>query len=384
MKLAKFQKLHIYSFYPMGPKLSLFSLYRQRFLRYGPSFKIAIFGYKTLPKFQKLHIYPLSTSWSNLFSLYGQRFLRYRLIFKIAILRHETRPLAKVPEVAHIHSYYPKRSKWNLFSVYGQQFPEKRADFCHIWAWNLAIGQNCRSCIFTLFLHQGAEIDFSFTLRAAFSGSCIYTLFLSAQGSKLSLFLLNFCSFWDTGGFLNLPYLSMKLTHWPKFQKLKIYSFSVPWGRNWAYFCSTSRGFWDTDRFSKLPYLGMKLGHWPKSQKLHIYSLSAPRDRNWAYFRSTGSGFWDMGDVQNCLIWAWYLALGKSPRSSTYIPSLSQGVEIELSFALRAVVPEIRASFQNCHIWPLAKVPDNAHILDFHPRGSKLSLFSMHMPWLSR
>ncbi len=30
-----------------GWKLSLFSLYRQRFPRYGPIFKIAVFGYET-------------------------------------------------------------------------------------------------------------------------------------------------------------------------------------------------------------------------------------------------------------------------------------------------------------------------------------------------
>ena len=32
--------------------------------------------------------------------------------------------------------------------------------------------------------------------------------------------------------------------------------------------------------FSKLPYLGMKLGHWPKCQMLHIYSFSTPGGRN--------------------------------------------------------------------------------------------------------
>ncbi len=50
---------HVLSFYPRGFKLSLFLLYGQRFPRYGP-------------------------------------------IFKIAIFRHETWQVAKVPEVAHI------------------------------------------------------------------------------------------------------------------------------------------------------------------------------------------------------------------------------------------------------------------------------------------
>ena len=77
-----------------------------------------------------------------------------------------------------------------------------------------------------------------------------------------------------------------------------------------TYFHSMSSGFWDMCRFSKLPHLGMKLGHSPRS-------------------------------------------LGHSPRSYTYIgsPFLPQGADIELIFALRATVSEIRADFQNCHIW---------------------------------
>ncbi len=38
---------HIPSFYPRGSKLSLFLLYRHRFPRYRPIFKIAIFGHVT-------------------------------------------------------------------------------------------------------------------------------------------------------------------------------------------------------------------------------------------------------------------------------------------------------------------------------------------------
>ncbi len=66
-------------------------------------------------------------------------------------------------------------------------------------------------------------------------------------------------------------------------------------------------------------------------------------------------------DFQNCHIWAWSLAIGQSFRSCTYSLFLPQGVKIELIFVLRAPVSEIRADFQNCNIWawtwPLAKVP---------------------------
>ncbi len=63
---------HIHSFYPRGAKLSLFLLYGQRFVRYGPIFKIVIFGY-------------------------------------------ETSQVAKVREVAHIHIFCSRVSKLSLF-----------------------------------------------------------------------------------------------------------------------------------------------------------------------------------------------------------------------------------------------------------------------------
>ncbi len=68
-----------------------------------------------LPKF---HIYSLSRgSKLRLFLLYGQWFPRYGPIFKITIFGDETWLLAKVPEVAHIDSFYPKGSKLGLFGL---------------------------------------------------------------------------------------------------------------------------------------------------------------------------------------------------------------------------------------------------------------------------
>ncbi len=116
--------------------------------------------------------------------------------------------------------------------------------------------------------------------------SCTYTPFL-LQGVEFELI---FCStgsdFRDTGRFLKLPYLGMRLGHQPKFQKLHIYSLSTPWGWNWADFRSTGSGFRGTGRFSKLPYLGMKLGNGhkvpevaniisfcPMGSKLSLFSL---------------------------------------------------------------------------------------------------------------
>ncbi len=119
---AKFQKLHIYSLStPRGWKLSLFSLYGHTLSFYPRGLKL------------------------SLFLVYGQRSPRYRLIFKIPMFGHETWLLAKVTEVAYTISFYP-----------------------------------------------GVEIE------------------------------LIFASFRDTDRFSKLPYLGMKLGHWPKFKKLHI------------------------------------------------------------------------------------------------------------------------------------------------------------------
>ena len=120
MKLShwpKFQKLHIYYLSnPGGRKLSLFSLYEQRFLRYG-SILTAIFGYETcrLAKFAEVEdIYSFSVpggrNWAYfLFLLHGKRFLRYMPIFKSAIFGHKTLPLAKVTEGCTFGLFLPQR-----------------------------------------------------------------------------------------------------------------------------------------------------------------------------------------------------------------------------------------------------------------------------------
>ncbi len=169
--LAKVPEVaHIPSSYPKGMKLSLFSLYWQRFPRYGPIFKLPYLGMKLgqWPKYQKLHIYPLSTPRGLKFSLFSphrQRFPRYR---PIAIFGHETWQVAKVPEVAHILSFYP-RVEFDLIFTLRAAVSEIWANFqnCHIWAWNLAIGQSSRSCTYTFFLTQGVEIELIFTVWAA-------------------------------------------------------------------------------------------------------------------------------------------------------------------------------------------------------------------------
>ncbi len=71
-----------------------------------------------------------------------------------------TWPLAKVSGVAHILSQYPTGSTLSLFSLIWAAVSEIRAYFqnCHLWAWNLVIGQSCRSCTYTLSVRQGSKL----------------------------------------------------------------------------------------------------------------------------------------------------------------------------------------------------------------------------------
>ena len=223
------------------------------------------------------------------------------------------------------------------------------------------------------------------------------------------------------GGYSQLPYLGMKLGHWPKFHKLHIYPHSTPGGQNWAYFHSMGSGFQDTGWISKLPYLAMKLahwqniqklhtysistttgrnwvyfrytqwfpryrpifktdlgmksGHWPKFQNLHIYSLST-QGRNWADFRSTGSGFRDMDWFLNLPYLG--MKLGQWPKSHMlhiYLFSPPMGSKLSLfslygqRFSRYGLIFKI-AIFGH-ETWPLATVPEVAHIFPKLPQKSK-------------
>ena len=143
--------------------MSLFSLYRQPFLRYRQILKIAIFG-QGVDQCSRSCTYTLFLPKGadlNLFSLYGQRFPRYRQILKIAIFVHETWPLSiEVPEVVQSYTLYPRGSKLSLFSLYRQAFPRygqifKIAICGH--EINLASGQISRSGTYTLFHNPGAR-----------------------------------------------------------------------------------------------------------------------------------------------------------------------------------------------------------------------------------
>ncbi len=120
-----------------------------------------------------------------------------------------------------------------------------------------------------------------------------------------------------------------------------------PAGQNRAYFSSTGSSYRDMGRFSKLPYLGIKC------QKLHIHPLSTPRGRNWACFSSTGSGFRDTGYFENCHIWVWNLTwpLAKVPDVAHMTSSYPQGGQNWANFCSTGSGFRDTGYFQNCHIW---------------------------------
>ncbi len=101
--ISKIQRDYILSKLPYCMKLK-FCLKRFTELVYGPS------------------LYPRRSK-SSLFSLYRQRFPRYGQIVKITMFGHETWNLKKVPEVAYGPSFYPRGSNLSLFSLHGQRFP---------------------------------------------------------------------------------------------------------------------------------------------------------------------------------------------------------------------------------------------------------------------
>ncbi len=108
-----------------------------------------------------------------------------------------------------------------------------------------------------------------------------------------------------------------------------------------------------------------QLGHLPK---LHIYSLSNLGIKTELIFTLWAAVSQIWADFRNGHIWAWNLVIDQSARSCTYSLFLTQGVKIELIFALWAVRDTGRFSklqYLGIKTWPLAKVPEVAHMVCF-------------------
>ncbi len=121
--------------------------------------------------------------------------------------------------------------------------------------------------------------------------SCLYLI--HSLSRNWAYFRSTGSGFRDTGWFSRLPYLGVKFAHWPKFQKLHIYSFITPL----SLFSLYGKRFPRPRPIFKITIFGMKLGHWPKFQKLHIYSQTHPWVPNFTPFGSAAGHFQDIENL---------------------------------------------------------------------------------------
>ncbi len=130
-----------WTLYPRGSKFSLFMLYRQLFSRYGPFFKIAIFGHETWNWKQREIAYMpldlLSTLGDEIELIFALRPAVFEIgpILKIATFGHKIWSLKKGSNVAYEPSFYSTGLKLILFSPYEQRFLRYGPIFknCHIF-----------------------------------------------------------------------------------------------------------------------------------------------------------------------------------------------------------------------------------------------------------
>ncbi len=139
-------------------------------------------------------------------------------------------------------------------------------------------------------------------------------------------------------------------------------------GAKWGYFCCCSTGsrFRDIECFWKFLPWNLKF-HIPHGVEIElIFSLRAAVSEIRA-------------DFQNCHIWAWNLAIGESSRSCTYTAFLTKGSKLTLFSLYGQQFPRYGSIFKIAifghESWQVAKVPEFACIPSFYPRGSKFSLF---------
>ncbi len=133
-----------------------FSLFGQRFPRYGLFWKLPYMGMKIgyWPKFQKLHICCLSTPVGRIWAYFrstGRRFWDIDRFSKLPYLGMKFVHWPKFQKFT-IYCHSTSRGRLELIFVLRTAVSEIHADFqnCNIWAWNLASGQSSRSCSYAL------------------------------------------------------------------------------------------------------------------------------------------------------------------------------------------------------------------------------------------
>ena len=108
---------------------------------------------------------------------------------------------------------------------------------------------------------------------------------------------------------------------------------------------------------------------------VYWYTLSTPRGWNWAFFPSTAAISKIQADFQNWHIWAWNLAIGKVSEVAHTLSFYLQGSKLSLFSLYGQRFPRYWQFFKTAifgrEAFPLAKVPEVAHILLSTPKGSK-------------
>ncbi len=180
---------------------------------------------------------------------------------------------------------------------------------CHIWPWNLAIGESSSNSTYALFLRHRVETEL---------------IFCSVGSSFRVMGLFQNCHIWAWN--LVIGQSARSCTYSPEVAHiLSFYNRS----RNWGYFHSTGSGFRDKGHFSKLPYLGMKFGHWPNARSC-TYSLSTSGVVIEVIFTLRAAVSEILGNFVNCHIWAWNMGIEQIPRSCTYTVFLPRGRKLSL------------------------------------------------------
>ncbi len=121
-----------------------------------------------------------------------------------------------------------------------------------------------------------------------------------------------------------------------------------------------------------------------------MYSLSTPGGgEKLSLFSLYGQPFSRYGSILITSMFGHEICnLKNGPKDAYVLFFCPQGLEIELTVALRASVFEIRTIFNismfGYSIWNLKKGPKVSYLVSFCPMGLKMSLFLLYGQWLSR
>ncbi len=214
---------------------------------------------------------------------------------------------------------------------------------CHIWAWNLVIGQSARGCTIYFLSILGVQ----------------NWPYFRSTGSR----------FRYMGRFSKLPHLGMKLGKWPKFQKLHIYLQSILRGWNWAYFRSMGIGSEIQADFQNCHIWAWNLAIGQSSKVAHRPSFY-PKGSKLSLFLLYGQPFLKYRPIFKIAIFGhetWQVA--KVPEVAHIHSFYPRGAKITLFMLYGTRFPRYGPIFKIAILghetWQGSKVPEVAHIPSF-------------------